>query len=144
MDLRLIENKTELKGTCYFEFLPGPYKGHSWNDNSVFMDEETFTLIEPVFQRRLSDFDHFAFVGVSKSEWHGILIDLKELNRKLSNVRGVGEVEPGLGFLFKQTEATFDEDFSKNVANFAQMIDQFCTWINSRLVEFDMVSILGM
>jgi hypothetical protein len=54
--IRLIQNLTELHGTCYFEILPGKYEGNCWNHNSVFLTEEVFGYLEPVFERNEPDF----------------------------------------------------------------------------------------
>ena len=40
--IRLIRDTADLRGTCYFEFLPGEYNKKCWNVESVFLDEEAF------------------------------------------------------------------------------------------------------
>lgn len=64
--IRLIRDLSELQGTYYFEILPGKYQDKCWNQNSVFMTEEVFGYLEPIFERRAPNFDHYAFVEIVK------------------------------------------------------------------------------
>ena len=144
MDVRLIKNKSELKGTCYFEFLPGPYMGVSWNENSVFLEEETFVLIEPVFERRLDKFDHFAFTEVPRPSWTEIINDLQTLRQKLTNASTVDDIRSDIGLLFITTEASLNNDFPKHKLDLMLMIDQLIEWLTHGLTNHDVISVLGI
>ena len=52
-EIKLVTDIEELSGTDYFEFLPREYSGVCWNPDSVFLDEEVFTLIEPIFEKNV-------------------------------------------------------------------------------------------
>src|SRR5204862_292237 len=54
-----------LEGTAYFEFLPGRYAGECWGRQSVFLTEQAFAHIEPIFQKHRPDFDHYAFTEIA-------------------------------------------------------------------------------
>lgn len=68
-----------MRGTCYFEFLPGKYKRECWQKNSVFLDEQIFELIEDIFKKRIKEYDHFSFVEINKEDWGKIMLDLKKM-----------------------------------------------------------------
>ncbi len=77
--IRLIRDTAELSGTCYFEFLPGPYRDECWNEGSVFMAEDVFGLVEPIIARHEPRFDHYSFVGIRRPTWERILLELDQL-----------------------------------------------------------------
>ena len=62
---KLITDKNELESTCYFEFLPGQYKDKCWNDNSVFLSEESIAIFEDILLDIDPSYDHYAFM-----EWN--------------------------------------------------------------------------
>lgn len=41
----------ELEGSCYIEVLPGPYRDRCWNEDSIYMDEETFGYLESAVKK---------------------------------------------------------------------------------------------
>lgn len=77
--IRLIRDTAELSGTCYFEFLPGPYRDKCWNEGSVFLAEEVFRIIEPIIARNEPQFDRYSFVGIRRPTWERILPELERL-----------------------------------------------------------------
>lgn len=86
MDIPLIQSKSELRGTCYVEFLPGPFTGKHWSEESVFIgEEEIYWLIAPIFKDRLSaKFNYHGPTEISKSEWISIIADLEVLKELLT------------------------------------------------------------
>ena len=89
----LIQSLSELHGTCYFEFLPGKY----WNQNSVFLTEEVFGYLEPVFKRHEPEFDHYAFIKIPKGMWILIISDFCRLIESLEQAQDIQELEGKIG-----------------------------------------------
>ncbi len=142
--LRLIRNTSDLRGTCYFEFLPGKYKKKCWNDESVFLDEETFALIEPIIARHERGFDHYSFVEIQRHTWIGIIIELKGL---VLCVRGAGNFDilrRDVEFIFKSSEREFAKDFQSNAEALANMICELVEWLQEQLTTQECVCVLGM
>ncbi|MEX1098238.1 MAG: hypothetical protein WED34_19495 [Planctomycetales bacterium] len=145
-EIRLIRDKAELQGTCYFELLPGDYEGQHWNDRSVFLAEEVFGLIEPIIVRHEPRFDHYSFVGIRRPAWERIIADLERLAARtetasgMSDLRGEGEV----GFLFTTTETEFARHFRSNADALASLLRELLTWVRQRLREYECISVLGM
>lgn len=77
--IALIRSKAELRGSCYFELLPGKYRKKCWNEGSVFLSEGTWAYLEPVIQKFVPRYDHYAFVEVSREEWTGIVAEFRAL-----------------------------------------------------------------
>ena len=49
--IHLITQLSELHHTVYIEFYPGPYREECWCSDSVFLTEEAFSFVEPIFRR---------------------------------------------------------------------------------------------
>ena len=143
-DIRLIKDKTELEGTCYFELLPGPYQDRCWNEQSVFMAEEVFGLLEPIFRRHVQQYDHFAFTEVAAERWTGIIHDLQRLRDKLAGAKSVDDVHGGLGFIWSTSETRFCNEFSSNSKSVVCVIDDLTTWLETVLGSQQVISILGI
>jgi hypothetical protein len=142
--IRLIRNTAELRGTCYFEFLPGTYKGQCWNEESVFLAEEVFGLIEPIIARHEPRFDHYAFVAIRRDTWSRITTDLKGLAERCGIASSVGDLAGEVGFLFTTTEAEFARDVSANTRDLARMAGELTAWLRTELRNHECVTILGM
>jgi hypothetical protein len=142
--LCLIHDKQQLRGTCYFEFLPGIYKGQCWNEGSVFLSEEAFSYLEPVIQRHESRFDHYAFTEISKSTWMKIVADLERLTEKLGEAEAVGDLERDVGFFFSESAREFAKDFRTNANRLSKVTRELMIWLQEQLQKEDCVSVLGI
>jgi hypothetical protein len=141
---RLICDRTELHGTCYFELLPGDYKGQCWNEGSIFVAEEVFGLVEPIIERHEPRFDHYSFVGVRRPAWERITADLERLAERAEGAAGVGDLRAEVRFLFDQSEAEFDRDFRTNADALARLVRELAKWVREQLRKFECVSVLGI
>ena len=114
MDIKILRDKNELEGTCYMEVLPGKYDGKCWSDTSIFFDEDVFGLLEPIIERHAKGYDHFSFIEINKNAWLKIISDLERLLDLLKPETSSEELRQHLGFLFKNTEIEFFENFDQN------------------------------
>lgn len=142
--IRLIRDKAELQGTCYFEFLPGEYKGQCWNDASVFLAEDVFGLIEPIIARHEPRFDHYSFVAIRRHAWERIIADLERLAERAERASVVGELAGEVEFFFTTTEAEFGREFRANADSLARLARELVGWVREHLREHECVSVLGM
>jgi len=143
-DIRLIRSPAELEGTCYFEFLPGQYCKKCWNEGSVFFAEEVFDLIEPIFERHIPGFDHYAFVEVSRDQCSLIINELETFRDRLANVNGVAE----LGTLVRLTAAFATRDlesaFLETRRSIQKMVADLAAWLREESAHHNKISVLGM
>jgi hypothetical protein len=142
--IRLITDKAALRGTCYFEFLPGEYKRECWNDGSVFLDEETFGFIEPVIARHEPRFDHWSFVGIRRPVWEGIIADLARLAIRVDGATSVSDIRDAVGFFFTTSEREFAANLKPNAEALAKLIRELVVWLRQQLKTHESVSVLGM
>jgi hypothetical protein len=142
--IRLIRDKGELQGTCYFELLPGEYKGQCWNDGSVFLAEDVFGLVVPIVTRHEPRFDYYSFVGIRRPAWERITADLERLAERAKAAAGVGDLRGEVGFIFSPTEAEFAQDFRANADALTRLARELADWVREQLREYECVSILGI
>jgi predicted DNA-binding protein len=140
----LIQRLSELHGTCYFEILPGKYEGKCWNQNSVFLTEEVFGYLEPVFERNELDFDHYAFTEIQKEVWICIISDLCRLIEILEQAQDIHELEDKLGFIFKDSMARFVSNFRSNISALIDLLRKLVQWLENQLQSYDHISVLGI
>jgi hypothetical protein len=142
--IRLICDLTELQGTCYFEILPGKYQDKCWNQNSVFMTEEVFGYLEPIFERQAPNFDHYAFVEVVKNDWILILADFASLISILEQTHNIHELEGKMEFSCRYSMERFGDNFSLNAIDLIALIRDFSAWVKEQLKSKECISVLGI
>jgi hypothetical protein len=133
--IRLHTSMKDLDGTAYFELLPGPYRGECWGPNSVFLDEEAFGLIEPIFVRLCPKYDHYAFTDIGRPLWRDILTELDALAAVLDDTPTDRELSSRLGFFFRDTERKFFENRTASIVELREMLLGLTSWIRIQLNE---------
>jgi hypothetical protein len=142
--ITLIREKSELRGTCYFELLPGKYGGKCWTDKSVYLAEEVFSLIEPIFARRVPMYDHYSFVGIRRPEWDRILADFDLFAKALGEAESTSDLNGYLGFLFTTSQEEFSQHFRTNADALADLLRNLIGWLTEQLRSHECISVLGM
>jgi hypothetical protein len=143
-DIRIITDKDELEGTCYIEVLPGPYKNQCWNDDSLFFDEEVFGYIEPIIERQVAAYDHYAFTEIEKERWFAIADDLEKLASALTSAESVSDLNDNVGFVFKGTDERFAATFDENKTALVQLFTKFSAWVRAQVNQYGSITILGI
>ena len=143
-EIRSITDKAELEGTAYIELLPGKYKGHCWNDGSLFFEEEVFGYFEPTIEAHAQDFDHYAFTEVAATQCSAISDALKSLSAGISAATQMQELPPQLGFLFNGTEERFSQNFEANSRALAALANELARWFTDQSSANECVTILGI
>jgi hypothetical protein len=143
-EIRIITNKGELEGTCYIEVLPGPYREQCWNEGSLFFEEEVFGYLEPIIQRHVETYDHYAFTEIKKEQWLAIINDFDKLELQLTSSKLVSDLQDQVGFIFKRGDERFSSNFDINKIALSKLISEFSKWIRAKTNEHDSITILGM
>ena len=143
MEIRIIRNLKELEGTCYFEFLSGPYKDKCWLPDSVYISEDAFDLIEPIFNKRIKKFDHFAFNEATSEEIQAVCKDLDTIFQQLNKCENISQLENTIK-VGEQATKELSEDFDQNLAIFKIMVKELTEWLKQNAKEKGVISILGM
>jgi hypothetical protein len=144
MVIQLIRDKEKLEGTAYFELLPGRYKKKSWNEESVFLDEESFGFVEHIIEEWVEKYNHYSFVEVNEQRWEGIVVQLLSMRNRLHQARTIDELDGNVGFFFADTRERFAQQFDKNRQDLETMLYDLVKWIRQTLKEHERISILGL
>ena len=142
--IRLIREKSQLQGTCYFELLPGKYREQCWNDGSVFMAEDIFALIEPIIARHEPRFDHYSFVDIRPTTWNQIIADLERLAERAELAEDIGELREEVGFSFASRERAFAQEFRANAEALSRLARELSGWLRDQLKRNECISVLGI
>lgn len=142
--IRLIYDRSELRGTCYFELLPGRYEGECWRHGSVFITEESWGYLEPTVQVVERLYDHYSFIDVPSANWREILTLLRVLAADIERAQKVAQLPSQIGFFFSTSRATFAARFRANRDALVALIRDLCAWIERQLETHEYVAILGI
>lgn len=143
MKLELIQQLSELDGGEFLEVFPGPFKGRSWNEESVYIDDKAFALIEPILKRYAPNFDHRSNTAISKDAWLSIISELRALSRDLAIAATPEDLEFSLGTRYGSV-GEFNLQFRKNADSLRALIDAWLPWLERSLETQTVISILGI
>jgi hypothetical protein len=142
-DFRLHADRSAMTGTQYFELVPGPYDLKHWVTGARFVHEYTFCLIEGIFERRVPEYDHFAFVDVPRSQWGPIIGDLSALRAALSTAcERAGPALPYGATL--NVQPFFERDPEGNKRQLASLLLALVEWLGETLIWNEVISVLGL
>ena len=65
MRIELISGTDQLKGSDYYEFMPGEFRDRYWGHDSVYLEGDAFAFIEGVFFEAIRDFAPFGWTTIS-------------------------------------------------------------------------------
>lgn len=142
--IRLHTLTQELRGTAYVELLPGPYRDQCWGPSSVFLDEEAFGFIEPIFRKLCPKYDHYAFTEIGRPLWQDILRELDALATLLDSRPTDEALSSRLGFFFHDTQSKFFENRAESLTRLHALIRELASWIRAQLNEHSVISVLGL
>ena len=141
-DFRLHAERSGWSGTQYFEFVPGPYRHAHWVAGARFIQEYTFCLFEGIFEKRVPDYDHYAYVNVLRPEWTPILRDISDLRARLLQANeGVADLPYGSTL---RVEEAFVANSRTNQRALSALVAELEGWLRETLVVHDCISVLGL
>jgi hypothetical protein len=142
MKIQLIQQLSELDGGDFLEIFPGPYKGRAWNEQSVYVEDEAFSLLTPIVLRHAPEFDNCGNTPISKESWIAIIKDLEALKRDLASANSVDALN--LQFRNATISSDFGSGFEENKRKLTVLIDDLSGWLNRELEKQTIISILGI
>ena len=142
-DFRLHVDRSTMSGTQYFELLPGRYAGRHWNQQSRFIHEYTFCLVEGIFQKHVPAYDHWGLVEVSRPAWEVILRDLASVRAGLEDRARSAPAPLPYGTVLR-VQASFEEALDTNERALAKLIAEMDQWLRQVLRTQEIISILGL
>jgi len=142
--IKIIRNKSELHGTCYIELSLGKYQRKHWEDTSLFFEEETFGLIEMIFERNIPGYDHYSMNDADSESWYKVIAELKELEALLDVTDEFDDLIGKVGFVFGGTRDYFQNHFQLSKAQLQKMVSELTAWAEKNIVEHQHIAILGI
>lgn len=144
MKIQLIQKLAELDGGQFFEVFPGPFKGRAWNEQSVYIEDEAFALIESVVKKHAPEFDGNRNTSIAKEGWIAIISDLQELKNELTKVNSMEELPSSMQFRHEFSRSDFGGNVQGNVSSLITLIDAFIAWLTRELESQPVITILGI
>ena len=132
-----------MTGTQYFEFSPGPYTGQCWSAGSCFVDEYTFALFEGIFEKHAADYDHFAFVEISRTQWESIIREISELSSTLTDAGDKQKICLPFGGTCG-VEDQYERSWGCNQIALAVLLGELGAWLHVACSTHETISLLGM
>ena len=142
--IAIIRDQSKLEGTCYLEIVPGKYQKKHWQTGSLFIDEEVFGLIEPIFESFINGYDHYSVNEASKTEWLKIVNELENFNELLRSAKEFEDLFGKIGLIARGTRDKFQNNFEGNKKLLIQMNVELISWIRKVLETHGHITVLGI
>ncbi|VWC99313.1 hypothetical protein [Burkholderia lata] len=143
-DIRIIRDLAEIEDTAYIELMGGPYARKCWNEGSLFFREDVFGLLEAAIERRIPDYDHYAFNGIGMPDWLRIVDELDDTRSMLGDATQRTTALERLGFVFRDSRQAFVDRLDASCAELAEVIAGIDAWTREVRICHDQVTILGI
>lgn len=144
MKIQLIRQLSDLDGGEFLEIFPGPYKGRSWNEQSVYVEDHAFSVLEGIVKRQAPNYDNRANTQIEKEAWQSIINDLNRLHATLLNAGSISDLNESLTFRDATISGEFGADFNANKAKLLTLIEELKNWLARELETQPIISILGI
>ena len=138
--IHLITQLSELHHTVYIELYPGPYRDKCWCSDSVFLTEEAFAFVEPIFRRHIPDYDYYSFMELPRIAGAQVIAELTGVVRAIRGETLVAPLTPSAAEAFERIGEGNSEEH-KAVAGLA---DQLAGWLEREFVGTEVISVLGL
>ena len=132
-----------LKKGQYVELLPGTYKGHCGNIESIYFEEEVFGFLEPIIEHNFPPYSHYAFTEIPKSAWSKIIAEFSKLSEGINTFTDE-QIRKNVGFIFKNSEQNFFENLDKNRIDLKILIDELVNWLGEQINQHESITVLGI
>ena len=109
----------------------------------MFLDEEAFEFIEPIFVRLCPEYDHYAFTEIGRPLWSDILKAVDVLSEALDGESFDETSLSCVGFSADERRR-FLESSTTSLVELRQMLLELTSWIRLQLKEQNVVSVLGL
>jgi hypothetical protein len=137
MVYKLIRDKNELVGTCYFEFLPEKDPEKCWNDNSIFLTEESILVFEDLLYKINKMYDHYSITYYNE---HELNLLKKEIVTRLNEIKE-NKIIAGKHYS-KIYYTELNVGINKSKDEIIKMLEDLIDWLKSN--EKKELTILGI
>jgi hypothetical protein len=138
--IHLITKLSELHHTVYIEFYPGPYRDKCWCSDSVFLTEEAFAFVEPIFRRHTPKYDYYSFMELPRIAGAQVIAELTGMVRAIRGEALVAPLAPSAAEAFELIGQGTSEEH-KAVAGLAERL---ADWLEWEYGAYEVISVLGI
>ncbi len=142
-NIKVIRNKEELEGTCYYEFQLGKFENEFWKEGSLYIDENAFQLILKRLEKYILNFNYYGVTVVHKNNWRKIITDFKEILPEIFKTKNYIELNK-IVCLDGYYERLYLERFDEMKNLIYKMIEDVIIWLEENIVKYSLFSILGI
>lgn len=140
-EYKLIKDKKHLKGSCYFEFLPGKYKDVCWNEESVYLKEDCVAFFEYFLHKVSEKYDHYAFTEFNSHQLSE-LINLVKL--RISEMKKTDNYKLEEGLFSEYYRSNLYKDFTKYKNKIIQMLEDLVDWLIEISNSNGIITVMGI
>jgi len=138
--IHLITQLSELHHTVYIELYPGPYREKCWCSDSVFLTEEAFAFVEPIFRRHTPNYDYYTFMELPRICGAQVIAELTGVVRAIRGAALVAPLTPSAREAFERIGQGTSEEH-RAVAGLA---DRLASWLDRAYGNAEVISVLGI
>lgn len=141
--IKVIRNKEELYATSFFEFQLGKFKGKYWAKESLYIDEDPFTLILKILEKSISNIDFYGITIINKDNWRETINVLKNSLPKISQAKNITDLKKII-YLKKYYEDLFLEKFNVMKKLTCKLIESVIIWLEENIIKHQFFTIIGL
>ncbi len=138
--IHLITQLSELHHSVYIEFHPGPYRGKCWCSDSVFLSEEAFNFVEPIFRRHTPEYDYYSFMELPRIAGAQVIAELTGVVRAIRGEALVAPLTPSAAEAFERIGRGTSEEHQV----VAKLADRLANWLEREYADAEVISVLGI
>lgn len=138
--IHLITQLAELHGTVYIELYPGPYREKCWCPDSIFLSEEAFGFVEPIFRRHTPQYDYYSFMVLPRLAGTQVVAELTGLVRAIRGEPLIAPLTPSAAEAFERIGAGVSDEH----AAVAGLAETLANWLEREYTGVEVVSVLGL
>lgn len=136
----------ELKQKNYIELFPGKlFKGYL-NEESIYIDDDYFSLIAPAIRNGFKCYTGFERFEIEKTQWYSILNELSKL-REIIGCKDRQRLKTYISTFFLQEsicEWQLEQYKKICVLKLMRFIEELIDWIETELEENETITLIGL
>ncbi len=138
--IRLITDLSDLHHSLYIELYPGPNRDRCWCSDSVFMTEDAFAFVEPIFRYHIPEYDHYTFMELPRLAGIRVVGALTALARAIDGEPLIAPLTECAATAF----ALIGQGSSEEHKLVARLAMKLATWLEWQFADESMVSVIGI
>jgi hypothetical protein len=138
--IHLITSLADLHHTVYIEFYPGPCRDKCWCTDSVFLTEEAFAFVEPIFRRHTPNYDYYSFMELPRVSGVQVIAELTSVALAIRAEPLVAPLSPSAAEAFE----LIGQGGSEEHVTVARLSERLATWLEREYADAEVVSVLGI